>query len=284
MKKQLALLALTAAITSQAQAAKVEVTINNATAGTAFTPYAVSAHNKGVKFYTIGEMASAELQAIAEGGDTSMLIEKVNMSGYGMASQQNPESGLTFPGQSHTFMLDTMDYKYLSIASMLLPSNDGFVGLDSWTIPQVSGTYSIKLDGYDAGTELNDEIVNGGGMPGAAGIPANPIGMSNTGGMAYPYLSENEYVHVHPGIVGDNDPMGGYSDLDSRVHRFLNPVATVTIKVMADEAMMWSGEQVAYEVGDMVSYMGMTYKVVHAHTSNPTWKPGSVWFFEAYSN
>jgi len=279
MKKLLSL-AVLAALSSQVTAAQLEITINNATAGTAFTPLAVSAHNMGGDFYQIGEKASDALVTMAEGGNVSKLLDMVNMSGKGMATQQNPEGGLTLPGMSHTFMIDSMDYKYLSLVAMLLPTNDGFVGLDSWMIPKKSGTYTIKLDGYDAGSELNDEIVNGGGAPGTAGIPFAPTGMKQMGGMAYPYLSENSYVHIHPGVVGDTDAMGGYSDLDSRVHRFMNPVASITIKVMADEYMMWDGEQMAYAVGDMVTYMGSTYEVVHAHSSNPAWTPDSVWFFE----
>ena len=282
MKKLLSL-AVLAALSAQANAAQLEITINNATSGTAFTPFAVSTHNMGGDFYNIGEKASDALVTMAEGGNVSALLEMVNMSGKGMASQQNPEAGLTLPGMSHSFMIDAMDYKYLSIVAMLLPTNDGFVGLDSWMIPKESGTYTIKLDGYDAGSELNDEIVNGGGAPGNAGIPVAPTGMKQSGAMAYPYLSENSYVHIHPGVVGDMDVMGGYSDLDSRVHRFLNPVASITIKVMADEYMQWVGDQMTYQLGDMVTYMGTTYEVVKAHTSSPTWTPDSVWFFEVMS-
>ena len=38
-------------------------------------------------------------------------------------------------------------------------------------------------------------------------------------------------VHVHRGIVGDTNPNGGISDLDSSVHRWLNPVARLTVIV-----------------------------------------------------
>lgn len=35
----------------------------------------------------------------------------------------------------------------------------------------------------------------------------------------------------------------------------------------------WSGDSVAYSVGDRVYYDGILYKVVQAHTSLPTWTP-----------
>lgn len=41
----------------------------------------------------------------------------------------------------------------------------------------------------------------------------------------------NTTVHIHRGNVGDTMVEGGASDLDSRIHRWLNPVAKVTITV-----------------------------------------------------
>ena len=59
---------------------------------------------------------------------------------------------------------------------MVLPSNDAFVGLDAMPIPGVPGIYTYLLNAHDAGTEANDEIVNGGGGLGEPGIPADPGG------------------------------------------------------------------------------------------------------------
>jgi hypothetical protein len=38
-------------------------------------------------------------------------------------------------------------------------------------------------------------------------------------------------VHIHRGVLGDDDPSGGASDLDSTAHRWLNPVAKLVIEV-----------------------------------------------------
>jgi hypothetical protein len=38
-------------------------------------------------------------------------------------------------------------------------------------------------------------------------------------------------VHIHRGNLGDTDITGGISDVDSRIHRWLNPVAKVTVTV-----------------------------------------------------
>ena len=43
--------------------------------------------------------------------------------------------------RSYTF--ETDDHPFLSMAAMMLPTNDGFIGLDSWEIPSEAGTYTL---------------------------------------------------------------------------------------------------------------------------------------------
>ena len=42
------------------------------------------------------------------------------------------------------------------------------------------------------------------------------------------------FVHVHRNVLGDADATGGVSDIDSTVHRWLNPVARVTITLVSE--------------------------------------------------
>ena len=136
------------------------------------------------------------------------------------------------PGQTvEGIMLDSQTMTHLSIVAMILPTNDAFIGLDAWEIPTTPGTYTINLNGYDAGTEANDEVINGGGMPGAPGIPAAPGGDGGANATGVSDMSSNDKIHIHPGVLGDTDVNGGMSDLDSRVHRWLNPVARVVVTV-----------------------------------------------------
>ncbi len=156
------------------------------------------------------------------------------MGGEDADTVANPAGGLLAPGASvDGVYLDTdrTRNRYLSIVAMLLPTNDGFVGLDSLRIPRIPGTYTYYLNGYDAGTEDNDELITGGGAPGVPGIPADPGGNDGTGGTGAAGLDANPTVHIHRGVLGDTDPLGGISDLDSTVHRWQNPVAEVIIKV-----------------------------------------------------
>ena len=221
---------LTSTIGLAAQAQDLEITVTNLTQGIYYTPILIAAHDTDADMFTVGEMASTELQAMAEGGDISGL--SALMSGASADIVENPAEGMLAPAASATAMLSTMDgNSYLSLVSMMLPTNDGFIGVDSWMIPTEAGTYTFTLNAYDAGTEANDEIVNGGGAPGAAGIPIAPGNDGGTGGSGVTSMEENTMIHVHRGNLGDDDLAGGKSDLDNTVHRWLNPVARVTVVV-----------------------------------------------------
>jgi hypothetical protein len=73
--------------------------------------------------------------------------------------------------------------------------------------------------------------MTGGGAPGVAGIPADPGGLAGTGGSGPASADANPNVHIHRNALGDTDATGGASDLDSRVHRWLNPVLRVIVTV-----------------------------------------------------
>lgn len=220
-----------------ANAMEVSVEITNLTNAIHFTPLLVALHGGGEHLFSLGHPASMALQAMAEGGDIAPLEMELDQQGATYVG--NPAGGLLAPGASATTMLDTArGLDHLSIVGMLLPTNDGFVGLDSMPIPRSPGVYTWYLNGYDAGTEGNDEIVNGGGAPGTPGIPADPTGYGGSGGSGVAMSDFNPMVHIHPGVVGDADPNGGRSDLDPAVHAWLNPVAKVVVRVPPEPARL----------------------------------------------
>jgi len=233
MKRSLcaAILAASLSVVPVANATDFDVTITNLSNSIFFTPFLAAAHPAGNNLFVTGQPASANLQAMAEGGDISGLEADVN--GLGATVVANPAGGLLAPASSTTFNMNTdgTSNDRLSIVAMLLPTNDAFAGLNAVEIPTEPGTYTFNLNAYDSGTEANDEIVNGGGMPGAPGIPADPSGLSGTGGTGAAGPDANPNVHIHRGSLGDIDPTGGVSDIDSRVHRWLNPVVRVTVTV-----------------------------------------------------
>jgi hypothetical protein len=209
----------------------LSITVTNLTQGLHFTPVVSAAHPSDNHIFMVNSMAGAELQAMAEGGDISGLVSV--LSSIDANISENPAAGLLAPAMSTNFMLSNdTNNTHLSLAAMILPSNDGFVGLDSWLIPEESGTYTVYLNAYDAGTEANDEI-RGSGAPGESGMPVPPpldasIGNNGTG---VTDQEANNMIHIHRGSLGDSDMSAGLSDINNSVQRWLNPIAKLTITI-----------------------------------------------------
>ncbi|WP_102798652.1 spondin domain-containing protein [Bowmanella denitrificans] len=231
MKYTLVALAGMSVLASTAQAADLDIQIQNISHGVYFAPLFISAHNQDMYLFKLGEAASPELQAMAEGGNIAGLAEMA--SAMGADSVENPAQGPMSPGMTVMTSLSTSEGNtWLSVTGMMVPTNDGFVGLNSWEIPTEAGSYEFYLQGYDAGTEANDEI-RGSGAPGVPGLPVLPFFDAEVGqnGTGVTTTENNPVVHIHRGSIGDTDMQGGSSDLDSSRHRWLNPVAKVTVTV-----------------------------------------------------
>ncbi len=213
-----------------AMAQDMTIQIRNLTQGIYFTPLIVAAHDANSRIFIPGSSASANLQALAEGGDISGIA--ADLQAVNANKVENPASGLMAPGMGISFNLNNQaGNSRLSLAAMMLPTNDGFIGLDSLILPTTPGTYRYFINAYDAGTEANNEVINGGGAPGTLGIPADPGAKNGSGGTGIASVENNPTIHIHPGNLGDDNPAGGKSDLDAGIHRWLNPVAELTITI-----------------------------------------------------
>jgi hypothetical protein len=154
------------------------------------------------------------------------------------------------PGESMTTTVTSQGtFQYLSLAAMIFPTNDGFVGVTGVPLPTTNEPLTVYSPAYDSGSEDNDElcgnipslIVAGFPFPGttiggatlAAGArcpdgsgaqdfnsdPADATSPDNN-----PLRAEG-YVHIHPGIRG-------VGDLQPSVWGWDNPVMKVTIQKM----------------------------------------------------
>jgi len=233
MKKIVSAMFIVASLVGAQTAGAVDfnVRIINLSNGIYYTPFLVAAHPQGTSLFDVGQPASANVQAMAEGGDISGL--SADLQGLGATIAENPAGGLLAPASSTNVDLntDSTSNEVLSVVAMLLPTNDAFAGLNAVPIPTTPGTYVFDVPAYDAGTEANDEQITGGGMPGTPGVPADPGGFNGTNGTGAATADANPNVHIHRGTLGDLDPTGGTSDLDSSVHRWLNPVIRVIVTV-----------------------------------------------------
>jgi len=183
------------------------VTITNLTNSINFTPILVASTRKGGTIFESGSAASAELTAIAESGDASHLAAA--LSADGAADVQN-SGGLLRPGESVTVEVRTREHaRRISVASMMLPTNDGFIAVQNIKVPK-KGSKTVYSPGYDAGTEPNDEV--------CANIPGPTCG----GAGLSPEVDGEGYVHINRGIHG-------IGDLAADVYDWRNPVAKITI-------------------------------------------------------
>ncbi len=232
MKKTLSTLLTLSALSSMPLMAQqdLNITITNLTNAIHFTPILTAAHDTDTHLFMSGTVASTSLSTMAEGGDIAGLSTEAQAMGANVV--ENPAGGLLAPGASTSFsLMSNSGNTRLSVTAMLLPTNDGFVGANSIEIPSAAGTYTFFLNAYDAGTEANDELINGGGALGVLGIPLDPGNNSGSGGSGVASNDNNTMIHIHRGIIGDNEATGGNSDLSSTVHRWLNPVAQLVVTV-----------------------------------------------------
>ncbi len=205
----LAVVGLTVSATAGVVLAEVgglcyEVTVTNMTRGQVFTPVLVVTHKNGVKLFTPGEPASDELAELAESGNVVPLAEYLDAMTDQVGAIAVSDGGPFGAGESVSIQVPASGrYNRLSIASMLAITNDGFVALNGVSTRQTMHTSPV----YDAGSEMNDELV--------AHIPG-------PGGEGYNEEGGEGFVHIHAGIHGIGDlPMP--ENLDWR-----NPAARVT--------------------------------------------------------
>ena len=225
------LLIILCLVMSAPAASAMEITITNLTNGIYFGPLLVTAHATSVSLFKTGQTASSALETLAETGDISDL--SVSVGGADADTIEDPANGYLAPGAAVTFTLTPLgNNDALSCVARLSPTNDGFVGLDSLGIPTESGSYYLYFNAYDAGTEANNELIASNGdtvdVLGIADDPGNRAGDNGTGVTS---VEPNTKIHIHRGVLGDTDPDGGVSDLDSSVHRWLNPVARMDISI-----------------------------------------------------
>ena len=188
-----------------------KITVTNITKGVSFTPLLTAVHNRNASFFKVGEAASEPVSRIAEGGDISVLKTILDDSSN-VFSTTNSE-GLLAPGASVELMLDGhRRYGKISIAAMLLPTNDAMVALLGKKLPK-RGKVTYFLRAYDGGTETNDEYCGNIPGPHCGGVPFSPEDAGEG------------YIYPSPAIHGE-------ADLSRQAYNWDGAVAKVVIEVV----------------------------------------------------
>jgi len=166
-----------------------EVTITNLTATQILSAPIVTSHSDATRMFVPGMPASMELQALAEDGDNSGLAMSMGADLEVLDVVTYP--GNILPGTSMTMNV-TLDafHRHLSMASMLVTTNDAFFGVDSITMDNSVDSAVFFAPVFDAGSEANSED----GMY----IPGPPFG---NGGSHDPAIAEG-FIHLSSGVHG----------------------------------------------------------------------------------
>lgn len=118
-------------------------------------------HNSNVKLWELGELASVGIENAAENGVNTNLNMEVNMAIANNNADQWLQEGFSpFAAISSATIMDILvseDFPLLSVVSMVAPSPDWFIGIDSFSFLDGSNNWkdSVTIDMfvYDAGTE-----------------------------------------------------------------------------------------------------------------------------------
>jgi hypothetical protein len=201
-----AILMLPLSIASASDSSMMSIKITNIS-NVVFTPPIVALCKRRMQAIAkIGSSASSELEAVAEGGDTSALAMLFDDNGCNYVASATPIP----PGESVTLELMGRKRHYLHMAAMLLPTNDGFIYSSGHKVKHIKKQGGLALRSYDAGTEFNDEL--------CANIPG-----PQCGGEGFNAAREdNNFVKPHSGIQG-------IADVSAATYNWGEPVAYIEI-------------------------------------------------------
>lgn len=175
------------------------------------SPLFFSAGDSTFNIFDVGGSSSLGIKKIAEGGDTSSMLDIATAAGSHSGTFGVLGAAPLGPGGERSLVFNTTTaHGYFSFAAMLGKTNDGFIGesFSSQGLNLYSGStptgFSFLVTGaraWDAGTENNTQNAADLGFLGGSGNPAE------TGG--------NDHIRVHAGVingVGDSwDQMPAWS-------------------------------------------------------------------------
>ena len=204
-----------------------EITLTNLTTGEPgmggqiFSHPIFAAHFASDGLATVRGPAIPALVALAENGDVSGLLEFATAVGADTAVADN----VVIPGGSVTVRLKgNILNSSLTVASMLVSTNDGFIAASDVPLYDENGmpvSTTLELMAYDAGSEENTELASD--IPGPLGLDAD----ADPEGSNARVPTEGGVITPHPGIQGVGDV--------SEAFAWTEPTATLTITPVSAE-------------------------------------------------
>jgi Spondin_N len=164
-------------------------------------------HSSRADVWSVGEIASHGVAAIAEDANNSVL-ESALPQLDGVKSVVTGAGGPIPSGATRTYTVETKGkFNRLSVLTMLVNTNDAFTGLDSLRAHGRGAT--VETMAYDAGSERNNEL--------KSHIPGPCCGN------AFVRAPEGNLIRMHEGITGRGE-------LDPVQYDWDGPPARITIE------------------------------------------------------
>ncbi|MGI8843522.1 MAG: spondin domain-containing protein, partial [Gemmatimonadaceae bacterium] len=217
-----------------------QITIENLKGGQPFSPGVIATHTKQVDVWGVGSRPSPLIINIAENGlvDAGLtaahfadLRARPGVFDVVMTAPTDDHTppivdGAPDPPSVRTYTIEAAaNANHLSVAVMIICTNDGFTGVSSVRLPGGFKPVTFATVAYDAGTETNTEqytdIVDPCQLLGPdPGPPAVPNGNNNN------LPEDGGVIRHHAGIQGVAVDVG----LDPSLHNWTAPVARITVQ------------------------------------------------------
>ncbi len=143
-----------------------------------FTDLVVATHNNNITFLEMGQPASPGVTSVAELGTTGTFVNEVNAEKPNNAYNVTVGPDLFFDGPRRDITIESLevnsDFPLLSLASMIAPSPDWMIAVNSLSLQDSSGDWiseiTMDLYAYDAGTRSNNTYNLGGPRTSPVGV------------------------------------------------------------------------------------------------------------------
>lgn len=202
---------------------RYRITVENLTSGQVFSPGVAVTHTGQTSVWQPGAKASEGIRLIAENGDESAAVAALTgapgiFQVVDIATPTNRVGGGAPLPNPQVFEIGAAaDANRLSLAIMLICTNDGFTGLSGVKLPGGYQPAVFEVGAWDAGTEQNnerfDQIVDP--CTAAGPVTAPPDGNGR--------VPTDDVIRRHPNIQG-------IGDLSVALHGWHGPVARITVQ------------------------------------------------------
>ena len=155
-----------------AASVQISITNNQATDGVYLTPVLSVLHDGSFDTFDRGSAASSSLELLAEEGDPSLVVADAMAAGATTGVVFGPDgfggAPVLDPGETSSIVLDVdpTTNRFFSYLSMVIPSNDTFIGNGrsmAYEVFDAAGAFTglgsilvYSNQAWDAGTERND--------------------------------------------------------------------------------------------------------------------------------